>query len=283
MSADKLTLKRFFLVRRLSWPMALSVSLHASLIAGLLYASYHEIRPQPAEEAGQIQAIMVNPAMFAAVGQAASAPQAATASPAPQEASAAAAPSVTAPTAHKEKEPPPPEAPKPKPKPSERAQPRKREVKPAPPKAKPPVPTPQATAAKAVSPMSQAATSPEKVPGAAPKATAGAQLGVASGHAPAASGGPPAASGAPQAASRPEPVYPQRALALHIEGRVKLRFDVDSEGRVGNVTILSADPPGVFEREVKRAARRWRYQPGRPGQNVEVTVYFRIDGRTAVE
>ncbi|RFT03818.1 MULTISPECIES: TonB family protein [Edwardsiella] len=280
MSADKLTLKRFFLVRRLSWPMALSVSLHASLIAGLLYASYHEIRPQPAGEAGQIQAIMVNPAMFAAAGQAASAPQAA-----PQQAGSApapaAAPDVTAPEAHREKEAPPPE--KPQPKPSERAQPRQREVKPAPPKAKPPVP--QAPVAKAVSSTPQAVTPSDQAQGVAPKATgtAGALPGAASGHAPAANGGHPAASGAPQAASRPEPAYPQRALALHIEGRVRLRFDVDSEGRVGNVSILSADPPGVFEREVKRAARRWRYQPGRPGQNVEVTVYFRIDGRTAVE
>lgn len=88
---------------------------------------------------------------------------------------------------------------------------------------------------------------------------------------------------APQAISRREPEYPARALALHVEGRVNVSFDVDGEGRVDNVRIVSADPAGVFEREVKRAVRRWRYQAGRPGQDVRVTVYFRIDGRSTIE
>lgn len=73
MLADKSILQHFFLARRLSWPMALSLSLHASLIAALLYASYHEVRPQPVSQPGPINAIMVNPAMFAMAGAAASA------------------------------------------------------------------------------------------------------------------------------------------------------------------------------------------------------------------
>ncbi|ACR68861.1 TonB family protein [Edwardsiella ictaluri] len=283
MSADKLTLKQFFLARRLSWPMTLSVSLHASLIAGLLYASYHEIRPQPAGDAGQIQAIMVNPAMFSVAGGAASVAPPAAAPPATQGTglAQAALPSVPVPQEYKEKDAPSPE--RQQPRPNERTPPRKREVKPAPPKAQPPVQTRQATVAKVESPMPHAAMMPDKVQGAASKVTAESATGTLLNAAPQAAAGRSVAVGAPQAVSRPEPAYPQRALALHIEGRVKLRFDVDSEGRVGNVSILSAEPPGVFEREVKRAARRWRYQPGRPGQNVQVTVYFRIDGRAAVE
>ncbi|WP_370554284.1 hypothetical protein [Edwardsiella tarda] len=71
--ADKSILQHFFLARRLSWPMALSLSLHTSLIAALLYASYHEVRPQPVSRPGPINAIMVNPAMFAMAGAATSA------------------------------------------------------------------------------------------------------------------------------------------------------------------------------------------------------------------
>ncbi|MDN6019347.1 MAG: TonB system transport protein TonB, partial [Enterobacterales bacterium] len=66
MSLKTSPLKKFFLTRRLSWPTTLSIGLHSTLIAGLLYASAQEMLHMPAEEPEPINVVMVNPAMFAA-------------------------------------------------------------------------------------------------------------------------------------------------------------------------------------------------------------------------
>jgi len=106
---------------------------------------------------------------------------------------------------------------------------------------------------------------------------------------------PPAAAPAPAASQGPrlsqeptmlvevKPDYPRRAQASGIEGRVVLAFTVTAEGRAENVRVIEADPPGLFEREARRAAVRSRYVPLREnGQPVasEVTkpFVFRMDG-----
>ncbi|MGX8842187.1 TonB family protein, partial [Klebsiella quasipneumoniae] len=48
--------------------------------------------------------------------------------------------------------------------------------------------------------------------------------------------------------------------------------------RIDNLQILSAQPANMFEREVKSAMRRWRYQQGRPGTGVTMTIKFRLNG-----
>ncbi|WP_438288170.1 TonB family protein [Edwardsiella tarda] len=311
--ADKSILQHFFLARRLSWPMALSLSLHASLIATLLYASYHEVRPQPVSQPGPINAIMVNPAMFAMAGAAASALPGASSStsgettaatpPAPQAqqktmppeqdarpektpVNASPAPTRTVSPASTRPESVPRAAPaleKPKPQRQERAH---RSAPPsvvAPAKASPHETQPNTPRPAVSAPQAAALTSapPSSRAGAMTSADQAPQSGASGGGTPGATANNHAA--APQAISRREPEYPARALALHVEGRVNVSFDVDGEGRVDNVRIVSADPAGVFEREVKRAVRRWRYQAGRPGHDVRVTVYFRIDGRSTIE
>ncbi|WP_232238224.1 TonB family protein [Edwardsiella hoshinae] len=301
-------MQHFFLVRRLSWPMALSLALHSSLIAALLYASYHEVRPLPVSRLGQINAIMVNPAMFATVGGGA------TASATPSApASVARPPAPAMPPAPAQKAPPETRsksvAPSPvaraeakavhsPPQPAQRAEQAKRQAL-VPRAARPstveqaPTPTRSQTAPRTHKSRQVVAArhaSSEAADSATPSsvAAATAQASPAIPSSARGDGGSGAAAnrhsaGGPQAVSRREPDYPVRALALHIEGRVKVSFDVDDSGRVDNVRIVSADPAGVFEREVKRAVRRWRYQPGRPGHDVRVTVYFRIDGRSTVE
>lgn len=55
----------------------------------------------------------------------------------------------------------------------------------------------------------------------------------------------------PNAVRQGLPEYPPRARAVGMEGSIKVRFDVDADGRVDNVEIISADPKNVFERDVK--------------------------------
>ena len=80
------------------------------------------------------------------------------------------------------------------------------------------------------------------------------------------------------------PNYPQRALAAGIEGEVTLAFTITADGRVENLRVTHAEPRGVFEREARRAAARWRFAPRREnGQPVAreatKTLYFRLEGR----
>jgi protein TonB len=62
--------------------------------------------------------------------------------------------------------------------------------------------------------------------------------------------------------TRIPPVYPVQARRRGIEGWVKVSFIVDETGRVGDITILDADPKGLFEQSVERCVRCWRFKPG---------------------
>jgi protein TonB len=151
---------------------------------------------------------------------------------------------------------------KPKPKPKPKPQPEKKVVPPKP--VTKPVTT-QAAPAQAA-PVTQA-----------PPAQAAAPTPSAK-NAPSAS-----VSSGPRPVSRSEPQYPPRAYALRQEGRVSVKFDVDAEGGVRNVEILSAKPRNMFEREVKQAMRKWRYESGKPSQGIVVNISFQIDGGSSVE
>lgn len=58
-----------------------------------------------------------------------------------------------------------------------------------------------------------------------------------------------------------DPGYPPEAKAQGIEGYVVVRYDVDAEGRVGNVAVAEASPPGVFDAAAVKAVKSYQFRP----------------------
>ena len=237
------------LPRRFPWPTLLSVGIHGAVVAGLLYTSVHQVIESPAPSQ-PISVTMVAPADLEP-------PQPQVVQPPPQ------------PVAEPEPEPepipePPKEAPvvihkpepkpKPKPKPVKKVEQPKRDAKPVEPR--------QASPFENNAPVQPVPTPAAKSAPAAPVQTVNT---------------------GPRAISRGEPQYPARAFALRMDGNVRVKFDVDADGRVNNVEILSAQPANMFEREVKLAMKKWRYESGRPGQGITVNIKFRISGGASVD
>lgn len=66
----------------------------------------------------------------------------------------------------------------------------------------------------------------------------------------------------PLAIFKLKPPYPFRARRLNISGSVRVRFLVDNEGRVSNITILKSNPRGMFDRSVLKTLPSWKFTPG---------------------
>jgi protein TonB len=73
------------------------------------------------------------------------------------------------------------------------------------------------------------------------------------------------------------PQFPESARAKNIEGWVDLQFVVGSDGSVGDVAVVGAQPVGIFEPAAMEAVRHWRYQPVmRDGQAVSQRTHLRL-------
>jgi protein TonB len=57
------------------------------------------------------------------------------------------------------------------------------------------------------------------------------------------------------------PQFPDVARARGIDGWVDLQFIVGTDGAVGDVAVVGAQPAGIFEQSALDAVRHWRYQP----------------------
>lgn len=79
------------------------------------------------------------------------------------------------------------------------------------------------------------------------------------------------------------PRYPRDAAIKGLEGYVTLTFDISTTGSTKNITILDANPRGVFERDAKRALRKWKYSPKMEGSiaieqlGQQVTLEFKLE------
>ena len=58
------------------------------------------------------------------------------------------------------------------------------------------------------------------------------------------------------------PVYPYKARQRNIEGFVKVKMLVRADGTVGEVSVLDAQPKGLFDSAALKAVPGWRFQPG---------------------
>lgn len=74
----------------------------------------------------------------------------------------------------------------------------------------------------------------------------------------------------PVSLQREAPAFPPAAREVGIEGSVEIALTVLSDGRVGWVRVLRADPPGYFEQAAVAGVRQWRFEPARAnGETVE--------------
>lgn len=85
------------------------------------------------------------------------------------------------------------------------------------------------------------------------------------------------------AISKAPPLYPSSAKRHNIEGWVKVKFVVDEQGQVDRVSVLDAEPEGVFDQAVLRCISGWRFKPGTKGgvtvkALVEQTITFKLEG-----
>lgn len=57
-----------------------------------------------------------------------------------------------------------------------------------------------------------------------------------------------------------EPVYPETAEKLKVEGYVSLEFDLSGKGKPINISVLKSYPAGVFDQAGIDALSTWVYQ-----------------------
>ena len=72
--------------------------------------------------------------------------------------------------------------------------------------------------------------------------------------------------------------YPREAVRANItKGLVTARLHIDEKGNVTDVQIMAADPPRVFDREVRRALSMWKFQADGEKYIGEIEISFKLD------
>ncbi|MDB2385969.1 energy transducer TonB [Shewanella sp.] len=86
---------------------------------------------------------------------------------------------------------------------------------------------------------------------------------------------------------RIDPRYPVAAARDGKEGWVQLSFTINELGGVEDVKVIKAQPKRIFDKEARRALKKWKYKPriidGKaqrvPGQTVQLDFNLNKEGR----
>ena len=81
----------------------------------------------------------------------------------------------------------------------------------------------------------------------------------------------------PEVLFRPALRYPPLAQRRRIEGRVELEFLIGIDGSVSDVSVLSSEPEGIFDREAIGALQRWRFEPPASPMRAKRALEFKLD------
>jgi protein TonB len=77
------------------------------------------------------------------------------------------------------------------------------------------------------------------------------------------------------------PAYPESARRQGVEGVTTLRFQVLTDGSVGEVAIASSAGHGELDQAAVEAIRKWRFEPARRGKEA-VVVWVTLPVRFAL-
>ena len=85
-----------------------------------------------------------------------------------------------------------------------------------------------------------------------------------------------------QPVATPEPIYPPGAFRDRVEGWVEMEFTVSEGGTTGDVQVVGAEPPGVFDDAAVAAVAAWKFRPrvanGQPvAERTSVTLRFNVE------
>jgi protein TonB len=87
----------------------------------------------------------------------------------------------------------------------------------------------------------------------------------------------PAQPRTPRMIREPQVRYPEQAARQGINGSVTLDFQIDADGGVSDVRVVSSTPRSVFDREAIQAMRRTRFEPPSEPMRVRRTIDFNLD------
>jgi len=82
----------------------------------------------------------------------------------------------------------------------------------------------------------------------------------------------------PRALREIVPDYPEGADRQRLSGRVRLQLQLEADGRIRDIEVVSASPPGVFDDSAIRAFRDARFAPAqKDGRPVRARVLIEVE------